>query len=105
MELQHESHALREFYSSCLALNLVKGYQTTYRECIHSVLKIMLAFQVEKNPRRIAILKYTWLLIMRRIGVIMYDKFVLTGHTVYIYIQQKWRLCLHRMPMYSDRSI
>lgn len=45
----------------------------------------MLAFQVEKNPRRIAILKYTWLLIMRRIGVIMYDKFVLTGHTVYIY--------------------
>lgn len=85
MELQYESHALTEFHSLCLALNLVKGYQTTYRECIHSVLKIMLAFQVEKNPRRIAILKYTWLLIMRRIGIIMYEKFVLTGNEVYLY--------------------
>lgn len=84
MELQYKSHSLREFYSLCLALNLVKGYQTTYRQCIHSVLKIMLALQVENHPRRIAILKYTWVLIMRRIGVILYDKFVLTGNALYL---------------------
>lgn len=85
-ELEFESYALRKFCSLCLALNLVKGYQTTYRECIHSVLNIMhlLALQDEENNVRTTALKYTWLLIMRRIGVIMYDKYVLTGFPMYL---------------------
>lgn len=44
----------------------------------------MLALNAEENNVRTAALKYTWLLIMRRIGVIMYDKFVLTGFPLYL---------------------
>uniref|UniRef100_A0A8W8I376 Mab-21-like HhH/H2TH-like domain-containing protein n=2 Tax=Magallana gigas TaxID=29159 RepID=A0A8W8I376_MAGGI len=83
-ELQNESRKVRTFYSLCLALRVVNGHQTTYRECINSVLKIMVALQGEEDQLRIAILKYLWLLIMRRIGVIMYDKFVLTGFESYL---------------------
>lgn len=39
--LLSESHKLRIFYSLCSALNVVRGYQTTYRECVHSILKII----------------------------------------------------------------
>lgn len=44
----------------------------------------MLALQGEKSLLRKVILKYTWLLTMRRIGVIMYDQFVLTGFALYL---------------------
>lgn len=82
--LQNESHLQRTFYSLCLSLRVVNGYQTSYRECMHSVLKVMVALQGEEDQLRIAILKYIWLLIMRRVGVIMYDKFVLTGFESYL---------------------
>lgn len=84
LEVQYESCALRTFYSLCSALDLVKGYQTTYRGCITSILKIMHVLQIEEDQMRVAILKYIWLLIMQRIGVIMYDKFVLTGFDRYL---------------------
>uniref|UniRef100_A0A8W8I381 Uncharacterized protein n=1 Tax=Magallana gigas TaxID=29159 RepID=A0A8W8I381_MAGGI len=82
--LQNGSHMLRTFYSLCFALRVVNGHRTTYRECMNSVLKIMVAIQDEENQLRIAILKYIWLLVMRRVGVIMYDKFVLTGFQSYL---------------------
>nr|XP_034326962.1 uncharacterized protein LOC109620908 isoform X2 [Crassostrea gigas] len=82
--LHNESYMLRTFYSLCSILGVVNGHRTSYRECMHSVIKIMLALQGEKNQLRIAILKYIWLLIMRRVGVIMYDKFVLTGFESYL---------------------
>nr|XP_034326957.1 uncharacterized protein LOC117689513 [Crassostrea gigas] len=84
MELENESHMLRTLYSLCLALQVVNGHQTSYRECMNSVLKIMVALHGEENQLRIAILKYLWLLVMRRVGVIMYDKFVLTGFQSYL---------------------
>lgn len=71
--LRSESHEVRTFDSLCLALTVVNGHHTTYHECIHSILRIMNALQFEKNHRRIAILKYIWLLVMRRIGIILYD--------------------------------
>lgn len=77
--LRNESHELRTFDSLCLALTVVNGHHATYHECIRSILRIMNALQFEKNHRRIAILKYIWLLVMRRIGIILYDTFVLTG--------------------------
>lgn len=49
MGLKNESHTLLTFYSLCSALRVVNGHQTTYRECIYSVLKIMLALQGEKT--------------------------------------------------------
>lgn len=82
--LQSESHELRIFYSLCSALNVVRGYQTTYRECVHSILKIIYALQLEDDKLRVSILKYIGLLLMRRIGIIMYDKFVLTGFKSYL---------------------
>lgn len=83
-ELQFESCAHRKCYALSSALNLFKSYHTAYLECINTVLKIMLALQCEKSLLRKAILKYTWLLTMRRIGVIMYDQFVLTGFAWYL---------------------
>lgn len=58
MVLQNESNMLLTFYSLCLTLRVVNGHQTTYREYMNSVLKIMLALQGEENQLRIAILKY-----------------------------------------------
>ncbi|XP_052702548.1 uncharacterized protein LOC128179091 [Crassostrea angulata] len=84
MRLNNEPRKLRTFYSLCLALIVVNGHQTTYRECMNSVLKIMVALQSEENQLRIAILKYIWLLVMRRVGVLLYDKFVLTGFESYL---------------------
>lgn len=77
--LRNESHELRTFDSLCLALTVVNGHHTTYHECIRSILRIMNALQFEKNHRRIAILKYIWLLVLRRMGIILYDTFILTG--------------------------
>lgn len=82
--LLNESNELRTFYSLCSALYVVNGYLTTYRECKHSVLKIMHALQHEKNQLKITILKHIGLLVMRRIGTIMYGKFALTGHHSYL---------------------
>lgn len=76
---KRNSNELRTFHSLCSALTVVNGHHTTYHECIHSILRIMSVFQFEKNHRRIAISKYMWLLVMRRIGIILYDTFVLTG--------------------------
>lgn len=63
---------------------MVRGYQTTYRECVHSILKIIHALQLEDDKLRIPIFKYIGLQLMRRIGIIMYDKFVLTGFKSYL---------------------
>lgn len=84
MGLQTESHMVRTFYSLCLILRVVNGHQTTYCNCMNIVIKIMVALQDEENQLRIAILKYLWLLIMRRVGVIMYNSFVLTGLESYL---------------------
>nr|XP_034325530.1 uncharacterized protein LOC109617696 [Crassostrea gigas] len=84
MRLKKESHTLRTFYSLCSALRVVNGHQTSYRECMNCVLKIMLAIQGEENQLRVVILKYIWLSIMRRVGVLMYDKFVMTGFRSYL---------------------
>lgn len=49
MGLQNESHMLRTFYSLCLTLRVVNSHQNTYRECMNSVLKIIVALQDEEN--------------------------------------------------------
>lgn len=67
-----------------LAMGTAKGYQTTYRQCIHSILIILNLLQAEKDQLKIAFLKYLFLSLIRRIGVILYDKFILTGFRYYL---------------------
>lgn len=80
MILRNATHEVPTFHSLCSALTVVNGHQTPYHECIHSVLRIMNALQFEKDHMRITILKYIWLSVMKRIGIILYDTYVLTGY-------------------------
>lgn len=67
-----------------LAMCTAKGYQTTYRRCIHSILMILNFLQAEKDQMKIAFLEYLFLSLIRRIGIILYDKFILTGFKYYL---------------------
>lgn len=81
MILRNATPEVRMFHSLCSALTgIVNGYHTMYHECIPWVLRIMNASQFGKNHMRIAVLKYIWLSVMKRIGIILYDTYVLTGY-------------------------
>lgn len=71
-------------YALSLSMGTAKGYQTTYRECIHSILKILNLLQAEKDQLKIAFLEYLFLSLIRRIGIILYDKFILTRFKYYL---------------------
>lgn len=89
-------HILPELLELCMFLNTgshdalsvsmstAKAYQTTYRQCIHSILKILNFLETEKDQLKIAFLEYLFLSFMRRIGIILYDKFILTGFKKYL---------------------
>lgn len=62
----------------------VKGYRTTYRECIDSILMVMNLFQTEQDQLKMDFFKHLFLLLIRRIGIILYDKFILTRCNVYL---------------------
>lgn len=63
---------------------MVKGYRTTYSECIDSIIMIMNLLQTEQDQLKIDLLKHLFLLLIRRIGIILYDKFILTGYKDYL---------------------
>lgn len=89
-------HILPELLELCMYLNTgsldalsvsmstAKAYQTTYHQCIHSILLILNFLETEKDQLKIAFLEYLFLSFMRRIGTILYDKFILTGFKKYL---------------------
>lgn len=60
------------------AIGTAKGYRTSYIECIDSILMIMDLLLAEKDQVKIAFHKHFFLSLIRRIGIIMYDEFLLT---------------------------
>jgi hypothetical protein len=79
-----KSTKLRTFLTFSSSLQHVKGHQTTYHECMHSILKVMHIVVNEKNDFKRAILNYLFAILMRRAGVILYDKYVLYGFIEYL---------------------
>lgn len=78
----YPSNAL--FNALLIAIGTAKGYQTTYRECIDSILMIMDLLLAKQDQLNGAFLKHLFLSLMKRIGIILYDKFILTGLNVYL---------------------
>lgn len=78
----YPSNAL--FNALLIAIGTAKGYQTTYRECIDSILMIMDLLLAEQDQLKGAFLKHLYLSLMKRIRIIMYDKFILTKLNVYL---------------------
>ncbi|XP_061173568.1 uncharacterized protein LOC133182737 [Saccostrea echinata] len=72
------SRKFKKLMTLSRVLITVKGHQTTYHECMLSILNIINALQNEKSDIKKAILIYLFLIVMRRAGVILYEKFVLT---------------------------
>lgn len=62
----------------------VKGYRTTYSECIDSIIMIMNLLQTEQDQLKIDLLKHVFLLLIKRIRIILYDKFIFTGYKDYL---------------------
>lgn len=67
-----------------VSMSTAKAYQTTYRQCVHSILLILNFLETEKDQLKIAFLEYLFLSFMKRIGTILYDKFILTGFKKYL---------------------
>lgn len=78
----YPSNAL--FNALLIAIGTAKGYQTTYRKCIDSILMIMDLLLAEQDQLKGAFLKHLFLSLMKRIRIIMYDKFILTRLNVYL---------------------
>lgn len=66
------------------AIGTGKNYQTTYQSCIDFILIIMEFFLVEQDQLKVAYLKRMFLSLIERIGIIMYDKFILSRFNVYL---------------------
>jgi hypothetical protein len=75
---------LRHFIALSSALKHVKGFHTTYHQCMDSILKVFNLLQNERNDIKRAVLNYLFGMYMRRAGVILYDKYVLYGFTDYL---------------------
>lgn len=67
-----------------VAIGTAKGYMTSYKECIDSILMIMGVLLAEQDQVKIAFLKHFFLSLIKRIGIIMYDEFLLTRLNVYL---------------------
>ncbi|XP_061172891.1 uncharacterized protein LOC133182165 [Saccostrea echinata] len=80
----HKSKKLRDFITFSFALIEAKGYQTSYRECMLSIVKIFKLFESETDDRIVAALKYLFIGFIKRAGVILYERFVLTKFTEYL---------------------
>lgn len=72
------------FNTLLIAIGTAKDYQTTYRKCIDSILMIMDLLLAEQDQLKGAFLKHLFLSLMKRIGTIMYDNFILTRLNVYL---------------------
>lgn len=66
------------------AKGTAKNYQPTYQRCIDFVLIIMDLLLAEQDKLKVAYLKHMFLSIIQKIGIIMYDKFILTRLNVYL---------------------
>ncbi|XP_062618267.1 uncharacterized protein LOC134279864 isoform X1 [Saccostrea cucullata] len=82
--IQQNPKKLRDLMTFSMALMNVKGYQGTFQKCMLSIVKIFQFLENEKDERIIASLKYLFISFMKRAGVILYEKFVLTGFTQYL---------------------
>lgn len=77
--LKYESNALQTFNALCNALDYAKLVPITRDDCISAMIRVMYTLQLEKNQLQKAILNFTWLSILRRLGVILYDEFAMSG--------------------------
>lgn len=75
---------LKRFITLSGSLKNMKGHQTTYHQCMFSILKLMNLLQNENNDIKRAVLNHMFSDVMRRVGLILYEKFVLTGFTKYL---------------------
>lgn len=66
------------------ALMIMTGYENEYYECIDCILRIFHLLQLEKDDSKTVFLKHVFLLLMRRIGVILYDNFLMSGRKDYL---------------------
>lgn len=66
------------------ALMIMTGYEYEYYECIDCILMIFHLLQLEKDELKTVFLRHVFLLLMRRIGVILYDNFLVTGRKYYL---------------------
>ncbi|XP_056023171.1 uncharacterized protein LOC125651346 [Ostrea edulis] len=82
--LQNIPTYLRKHLTLRLALIFVNGYHLTYFECTWSILKAIHLLQNERNEIKRTTLKYLFMLLMRRAGVILYEKYILYGKTKYL---------------------
>lgn len=82
--LQNIPTYLRKHLTLRLALIFVSGYHLTYFECTWSILKPINLLQNERNEIKRTTLKYLFMLLMRRAGVILYEKYILYEKTKYL---------------------
>lgn len=66
------------------ALLTMTGYEYEYYECIDCILMIFHLLQLEKDDLKTVFLRHVFLLLMRRIGVIMYDNFLISRRKDYL---------------------
>lgn len=66
------------------ALLTMTGYEYEYYECIYCILMIFHLLQLEKDDLKTVFLRHVFLLLMRRIGVIMYDNFLISTRKDYL---------------------
>lgn len=66
------------------ALMIMTGYEYEYYECIDCILMIFYLLQLEKDELKTVFLMHVFLLLIRRIGVILYDNFLVTGRKYYL---------------------
>lgn len=60
------------------------GYEYEYYECIDCILMIFHLLQLEKDDLKTVFLRHVFLLLMRRIGVFMFDNFLISGCKHYL---------------------
>lgn len=66
------------------ALMIMTGYENEYYECMDCILRIFNLLQLEKDDSKTVFLKHVFLLLMRRVGVILYDNFLMSGRKDYL---------------------
>ncbi|XP_056023123.1 uncharacterized protein LOC130055235 [Ostrea edulis] len=82
--LQNIPTYLRKHFTLCHALKSVSGQHSTYFECTWSILKAIHLLQNERNEIKRTTLNYLFMVLMRRAGVLLYEKYILYGKTKYL---------------------
>ncbi|XP_062601534.1 uncharacterized protein LOC134263231 [Saccostrea cucullata] len=83
--IPNASRKLKKLMTISFALLCVKGHHTTYNECMLSIFNIINAFEKEEKYLMKTVLIYLFSIVMRRAGVILYEKFILTGFREYLF--------------------